>query len=297
MMISFIVVHYKTYEYTKQAVQSILDTVHLSEFEIIIFDNDSNDGSVKKLKDDFESYISDQRIVLVESVINGGFSYGNNRAYEIAIGDYIILLNSDAKLVGDVALKSVQYLKRNPEVGVVTAKLINQFGVLDQGCKRGFPNPKNAVIYYLRLGRIFPKLRALNTYKLNHLDENTFHNVDAVSGAFMVIPKSVIEKTGFFDEDFFMYGEDLDLCYRIKEKGFEVHYNPALGDVLHYKGQSGKRLKLKTTYEFYRAMAVFYDKHYYDKYSFWVNVATKCGIALLFIFKITIGQVILIFKR
>ncbi len=296
-MITFIIVHYKTYEFTKKAIQSIIDTVQSMSFEIIILDNASNDGSVSKLSSDFTTFVKTGMVVFIESEINGGFSYGNNRAYAVASGEYIVLLNSDAELISDVAMNSVKYLKENPQVGAVTAKLINQFGELDQGCKRGFPNPKNALIYYLKLGKIFPKLSALNTYKLNHLDEDTFHKVDAISGAYMALPRYVIEKAGFFDEDFFMYGEDLDLCYRIKENGFEIHYNPNLGKVIHHKGQSGKRLKLKTTYEFYRAMSVFYDKHYSEMYPIWVSIITKCGIALLFSLKITIGQFVMLLKK
>ncbi len=296
-MISFIIVHYKTYEYTKQAIQSILNTVKTYEFEVIVVDNASKDGSLGLLERDYHNEKDAKLIQFIESPINGGFSYGNNCGYRIAQGEYIVLINSDAELTGDVVDNAIDYLEKNPEVGAVTARLINQYGELDQACKRGFPNPKSALVYYLKLGRLFPKFKKFNTYKLNHLDEHVRHRVEAISGAFMVIPRRVIEQTGFFDETFFMYGEDLDLCYRIHEAGFYIEYNPQLGDVIHYKGQSGKRLKFKTTYEFYRAMLIFYDKHYKERYPLWVNIAVRCAVYMLFIVKLTVGQILTLFKR
>lgn len=296
-MISFIVVHYKTYDYTKQAIQSVLNTVKAHAFEVIVVDNASKDGSLALLERDFKNEKNANLIHFIESPINGGFSYGNNCGYRIAQGDYIVLINSDAELTGDVVDNAIKYLERNPQLGAVTARLINQYGELDQACKRGFPNPKSAFVYYTRLGRLFPKLKKFNTYKLNHLDEHVRHRVDAISGAFMVIPRRVIEQTGFFDETFFMYGEDLDLCYRIHEAGYHIEYNPSLGDVVHYKGQSGKRLKFKTTYEFYRAMLIFYDKHYKDIYPFGVNIAVRSAVYMLLIMKLSIGQIFALLRR
>jgi len=290
-MVSFIIVHYKTYTYTKNAIESIVKHMERSIYEIVLVDNASNDGSTEKLKNDFAELIEVGKLNIIKSPVNNGFSYGNNLGFKVAKGDYFILINSDAELTGKTVQNAVEYLEDNASVGAVTARVINENGELDEACKRGFPDPKRALFYYLRLGKLFPKVSKFNQYKLNHLDEYTMHEVDAISGAFMVIPKHVLGETGEFDETFFMYGEDLDLCYRIHEKGYSICYNPALGNVIHYKGQSGKRLKFKTTYEFYRAMQVFYDKHYKDEYPAAVGWVVKAAIWTLFALKMTIGQV------
>jgi len=259
-------------------------------YEIILVDNASLDGSLEKLEHNFKDLIYKENLILVESSENKGFSSGNNIGFQIAKGDYYVLINSDAELTGTTVQKAVEYLEMNPAIGALSARVINEHGELDEACKRGFPDPISSLYYYLRLGKLFPKESKYNQYKLNHLNEYDRHNVDAISGAFMVIPRCVLEETGTFDETFFMYGEDLDLCFRIKEKGYLICYNPDLGNVIHYKGQSGKRLKIKTTYEFYRAMCVFYNKHYKEVYPLFVGWIIKASIWTLFGVKMTFGQ-------
>ncbi len=290
-MISFIIVHYKTYDYTKNVIDSILKYMTGVSIEIVLVDNASFDGSVDTLKNDFVDEMNKNILLVIESEENKGFGYGNNMGFKVAKGEYIVLINSDAELTGPIVQNTIEYLSMNTKVGAVTARLINEHGKLDEACKRGFPDPKRALYYYLRLGKLFPSSSRFNQYKLNHLDEHKKHDVDAISGAFMVLPKRVLNESGYFDEEFFMYGEDLDLCFRIKEKGYRIVYNPTLGNVIHYKGQSGKKLKLKTTFEFYRAMLVFYNKHYMSKYPKIVGMLVTASIWILFCFKMTFGQI------
>tara|TARA_Y100000588_G_C14104924_1_gene860481 strand:- start:92 stop:919 length:828 start_codon:yes stop_codon:yes gene_type:complete len=259
------------------------------KYEILLIDNASKDGSIEKLKADYELDYKSNRLIVIENENNGGFAYGNNIGLKCAQGEFIVLINSDAELTDDSVVNATQYLRENKNVGTVSARLINQFGQLDEACKRGFPDPVSSLVYILRLSRIFPNKMKLNKYKLNSLSEFKLHKVDAISGAFMVLPKHVIDEVGLLDEQFFMYGEDLDWCYRIKSAGYEVVYNPYLGNVIHYKGKSSKKNQLKTTHAFYHSMMLFYNKNYKARYPYIVSIIVSFGVWGLYIVKILQG--------
>lgn len=239
-MISYIIVNYETFFYTKNAIKSISKNTLNMDYEIILVDNNSQDDCIDRLRIEFQELILNNILIIIESDINGGFAYGNNLGYKYTSGEYIVLLNSDAEIIGSVVENSIKRISSESEIGALTARVIDGFGELDSSCKRGFPDPLNSLIYFLNLSKFFLTDSNITKYKLDNLNEFEIHSVDVISGAFMVIPRIVIEKVGFFDEVFFMYGEDIDLCYRIKEVGYRVEYNPYIGTVRHYKGQSSK---------------------------------------------------------
>ena len=257
MMLSIIIVNYNTKLLTIQTIESIFSRTYV-KFEIIVVDNST---LVSESLIDFKQ--ENVRIIQVE---NHGFGHACNRGSEIAIGDFVLFLNSDTIAKHDSIEKSVNYLMNHPETGALGCKILLPDGSLDHGCRRGFPTPFNSLAYFLGLDRIFPNSKVFGGYRLNYLDINQIQTVDAVSGAFLLMRRDLYVKLNGFDETFFMYGEDLDLCYRIKEQGYIVIYFPETS-ITHLKGQSGLRTASKTViYHFYDAMLIFYMKHYRKKY-------------------------------
>lgn len=173
---------------------------------------------------------------------------------------------------------SVQYMQQHPEIGGLGVKVVLADGTLDHACKRGFPTPWNSLCYFAHLDRLFPKIPLFNGYRLGHLDNDQIHSVDAVTGAYLMIPAGLYRQLHGFDETFFMYGEDLDLCWKIKAAGYRVIYNPG-ATCLHLKGQSGRASQNPIVqYHFYQAMLIFYDRYYAGKYPTWLTGAVKWAI-------------------
>lgn len=181
---------------------------------------------------------------------------------------YILLLNPDTVLPPNALRTMLDFMDAHPEVGVVGPKLVRPDGSLDLACRRSFPSPKVSLCRMLGLSRRFPKSRRLARYNLTFLDPDTMTEVDSVVGAFMLVRRKAIADAGLLDEEFFMYGEDLDWAFRIKQKGWKVMYNPAV-TVVHHKGASSRQRSYRATVEFYRAMLIFYRKHY-AKHTFFV---------------------------
>ena len=171
------------------------------------------------------------------------------------------MLNSDTFVNDSCLEKSLEYLQTHPKVGALGCKVILPSGTLDHACKRGFPTPVASFYYFLKLDRLFPKSKRFGSYDLTYLSENEIHEVGSLMGAFMMIKKQVLDEVGFLDEDYFMYGEDIDLCYRIKKKGWKIiYYSEA--SIIHYKGGSSKKKKAKLIFEFHKSMWLFFKKHY-----------------------------------
>jgi len=268
--LSIIIVSFNTKSLTQQCLDSLIKSLRQTPnvtVEIIVIDNGSNDGSVELLKKYAKKYPS--LLSVIYNSQNAGFARANNEALAIAQAKYILFLNSDVT-VNEVNFEDlVYYLNQNDNVGVLTVKVILPSGKLDWACHRGMPTIWRSLTYFSKLELLFskiPKLRKyFGGYHLKHLDLNTIHEIDSPSGAFYLTRKSILDKTGGFDTRFFMYGEDLDLSYRIKKLGYKVIYYP-LFSVIHYKYQSGlkrgiKSTEFKTKDHFYEAMKVFYDKH------------------------------------
>lgn len=273
MDLSIIIVSYNTKELLKQTIQSVIDNAKDIKYEIFVTDNASSDGSVLMVKEDYP------QVKLIESKDNLGFPKGNNVAIKKAVGKYILLLNSDTKVVGNCLQNCVRYMDSNSQIGALGCKVELPSGKLDHACKRGFPTPEASLYYLLKLNKLFPDKKKFGKYTMSYVKDDEIAAVDSLMGAFMMIPKKVVDEVGMLDEEFFMYGEDIDWCFRIKKAGYEVLYYP-VEKIIHYKGSSSKKKRAKTTYEFHRAMILFYNKHYKRDNNIFVTALIYLGVTI-----------------
>ncbi|WP_242967905.1 glycosyltransferase family 2 protein [Tepidibacter mesophilus] len=290
--VSIIIVNFKTYELTKQTVNSILSKNHYINYEIILVDNNSSDESIEKLEVDFKQQIENRLIKTIKNDSNLGFSKANNIGIRKSEGEYVLILNSDTVVVEDCLDRCIEYIKKDSNIGALGSKVVLPDGNLDKPCKRGFPTPKASLCYMLKLDKLYPNKKSFGEYNLTYLSEDDINEVDSLVGAFMIIPRRVIDEVGMLDEDFFMYGEDIDWCYRIKKAGYKIIYYPK-SQIIHYKGSSAKKKRFKTIYEFHRAMYLFYNKHYKSKYSILTTLLVYSGIS----FRLILTLLINLFKK
>jgi GT2 family glycosyltransferase/lipopolysaccharide/colanic/teichoic acid biosynthesis glycosyltransferase len=223
--------------------------------EIIVVDNASDDGSIELLKEKYP----DVKLIVNEK--NVGFGAANNQALQIARGKYFLLINPDTIIKENTLNEMISFFRRTPGAGIAGCKVLNPDGTLQLACRRGFPGPWTSFTKVMGLSRIFPNSKLFARYNLTYLNENQTYEVDAVSGAFMMMRRELYEKIGGFDQQFFMYGEDLDLCYRSQKSGYKVYYLHTT-EVIHFKGESTKRSSLDETKVFYNAMHLFVRKHF-----------------------------------
>ena len=269
--LSIIIVNYNVKEFLQNLIHSIFKSALNISYEIIIIDNASDDGSVEFIKDKFPE------IKLISNEKNLGFSKANNLGLKIAKGKYLLLLNPDALLREDTLQKMMEFFRNTPDAGLAGCKILNPDGSLQLACRRSFPGPWTSFCKVTGLSTIFPRSRIFARYNLTYLDENQSYEVDAISGSFMMMKREVYEKVGGFDEEFFMYGEDLDLCYRIQKAGYKVYYVHDT-QIIHYKGESTKRSSFDETKVFYNAMNLFVKKHLSG--SFLVEIILLSAITL-----------------
>jgi GT2 family glycosyltransferase len=223
--------------------------------EIIVIDNNSRDGSIDFFKNRF------QKVIFKWNKSNTGFAKANNEALEMAKGEYILFLNPDTILSEDCLEKSIGFIRsKKDEIGL-GIKMLDGSGKFLEESKRSFPSPATSFYKLSGLSKLFPHSTIFSRYHLGNLDENKTHEVDVLAGAFMLIPKKILNKTGGFDEQFFMYGEDIDLSYRIQKAGYKNYYF-AGSQIVHFKGESTKKGSLNYVKMFYNAMSLFVKKHY-----------------------------------
>ena len=270
MDLSIIIINHNTKALTAQAIQSIFDTNPQIAYEIIVVDNSD-------LAE--ETYTEKQAgVTILSNVDNKGFAHGCNTGAAIAQGEYLLFLNSDTIMQPDTLDASVAYMHKHANIGALGVQVVLPDGSLDHACKRGFPTPWNALCYFSHLDRLFPKVASFNGYRLNHLNRSEIHHVDVITGAYMMMPAKLYQELSGFDETYFMYGEDIDLCWRIKAAGYDiVYYAPVT--CLHLKGQSGRASQNAVVqYHFYNAMLIFYDRYYVGRYPRWLTGIIKWAI-------------------
>lgn len=255
MQLSIIIVNYNVKYFLEHCLLSVFRACDGLEAEVLVVDNASNDGSVAMVQARFP------QAVLIANTNNVGFAKANNQAVALAKGDYILYLNPDTILPEDCLHKCYAYMQAHPQAGALGCRLVDGKGAFLPESKRGFPSAAVAFYKISGLSGLFPRSRRFNQYHLGYLSEHETHAVDVLVGCFMFCRKSVIDQVGSFDETYFMYGEDIDLSYRIKQAGFENVYFPET-TVIHYKGESTKKGSLNYVRMFYQAMIIFAKKHF-----------------------------------
>lgn len=281
MHISVIIVSYNTRELLANCLASLAIAIKSlpvgQQAEIIVSDNHSFDGSADMVRKEFPE------VKIIENKENLGFSRANNIAIKNARGKYILILNPDTETEKETIGKMISFMEKRPEVGIATCKVELPNGQLDRDCRRHFPTPWRAFCHFTGLSKVFPKSKIFDQYYMGYSPDDIEHEVDACSGAFMMIRKSAIDKVGLFDEDFFFYGEDLDWCWRFNQAGYKIIYTP-ITKITHYKGVSSgikkdsqhlskatRESKRRALRESVRAMKLFYQKHYQGKYPIFVD--------------------------
>jgi N-acetylglucosaminyl-diphospho-decaprenol L-rhamnosyltransferase len=271
--LSIVILNYNTRDVLGACLNSVLASSFAGSIEIVVIDNCSNDGSAEMVERDFRT------VTLIRSPRNGGFAFGNNLGLRVAVGRYVLLLNPDTVLPNSALATLVAFMDEHPEAGVCGPRLVRADGSLDLACRRSFPTPEVSFYRISGLSKLFPKSARFARYNLTYLDEHQLAEVDSVVGACMLVRSEAIRQAGLLDEEYFMYGEDLDWAYRIKARGWKVFYNPA-ATVLHYKRESAKQRPVKTITEFYRAMLIFHRKYYAARTFFLLNWLIVAGIYL-----------------
>lgn len=257
--------------FLEQCLHSVNRSVCDFEFDIFVVDNQSSDDSLQMLRDKFP------KVKLIANAENFGFSKANNQAIKVSNAEYILLLNPDTIIQEDTLQKCIDKMEEDIAIAGLGVKMVDGAGNFLPESKRGFPSPLAAFAKMSGLSKIFPKSKTFGQYHLTYLDNNKNHEIEVLSGAFMVLRKSVLDKIGLLDEDYFMYGEDIDLSYRIIKAGYKNYYL-ANTSIIHFKGESTKKGSLNYIKVFYNAMLIFSNKH----------VSGTKGKALKFLLQIAI---------
>ena len=279
MKLSIIIVNYNVKHFLEQCLYSVFSATKNISAEVFVVDNNSVDGSCAMVKEKFTD------VVLIENKQNTGFSKANNQAIKIAKGEYVLLLNPDTLVEEDTFTKVLSFMDKTPDAGGLGVKMIDGSGSFLPESKRGLPTPEVAFYKIFGLSKLFPQSEKFGKYHLTYLNKDQTHKVDVLSGAFMLMRKTVIDKVGMLDESYFMYGEDIDLSYRITKGGFNNYYFSDT-TIIHYKGESTKKGSINYVRVFYKAMIIFAKNHFSGKNAklliFLINLAIylRAGIAL-----------------
>lgn len=280
MKLSVVIVNYNVKYFLEQCLRSVERAGEGLSMEVFVVDNNSVDGSVEMVRDKFPT------VKLIANKENTGFSRANNQAIRLASGDYVLLLNPDTVVEEDTFRKVVAFMDEHPDAGGLGVRMIDGSGKFLPESKRGLPTPAVAFYKIFGLSYLFPKSKTFGRYHLGYLDADKVHEVDVLSGAFMLLRSTVLEKIGLLDEDFFMYGEDIDLSYRIQKSGAKNYYFPDTR-IIHYKGESTKKSSVNYVFVFYNAMIIFAKKHFSPSnaslFSFFIKIAIylRASLALL----------------
>src|SRR6056297_1062957 len=256
--LSIIIVNYNVKHFLEQCLISVFKALENIPSEVFVVDNNSVDGSCALVKERFPN------VKLIENKKNHGFSYANNQAIKKANGEYILLLNPDTVVEEDTFSKSIHFMDTHPDAGGLSVKMIDGKGRFLPESKRALPTPAVAFYKIFGLSKLFPKSKIFARYHLGHLRNDEMNEIEILPGAFMFLRKKALEKAGLLDETFFMYGEDIDLSYRITKAGFKNFYFPET-TIIHYKGESTKKGSLNYVFVFYQAMIIFANKHFTQK--------------------------------
>lgn len=254
MKLSVVIVNYNVKYYLEQCLHSLYRACGGIDAEIWVVDNASSDGSLSYLRSRFP------QVCFIENKENVGFSRANNQAICRSTGEYVLLLNPDTIVGENVLAACVDFLDEHTEVGATGVAMLKEDGGFAWESRRGLPTPFTSFCKMSGLCALFPHSRTFGRYYMRYLDKEKANAIEVISGAFNMIRRSALDKTGLLDEDFFMYGEDIDLSYRLLQQGYKNYYLPVR--ILHYKGESTQKSSFRHVHVFYKAMLIFFDKHY-----------------------------------
>lgn len=284
--VSVIIVNYGPLEIVSPCLKQLKEHCDAGLAEVILVDNGSPGFSADEFRNSFPW------VDLIANGENLGFAAGNNLGIRVSKGKYVLFLNPDTLVPRDVVPTMIRYMEAAPDVGAATCRVNLGDGCLDPACHRGFPTPWASLTYFLELDRLFPRSRLFGRYHLTFEDLNTAHEIDAPSGCFFLVRRSVIEVVGLLDETFFMYGEDVDWAVRIKQAGWKVIYYPGVS-ITHLKGVASgikqqtaatslasRADRLRAHHAFYEAMRIFYRKHYRSRYPVLVSWLVSATVNL-----------------
>ncbi len=278
--LSVIIVSYNVRFFLEQCLKSVYRAGNGIPMEVFVVDNNSADGSCVMVKNQFPE------VILIENLDNTGFSRANNQAMRIARGEYQLILNPDTVVEESTFTKILGFMDTHPDAGALGVRMIDGKGTFLPESKRALPTPWVSFYKVFGLAALFPRSRRFGQYHLGYLPQDEVNPIDILPGAFMFIRKSVLEKTGYFDETFFMYGEDIDLSYRIRLAGYQNYYYPET-TIIHYKGESTKKASINYVLMFYQAMIIFATKHFTKSNARWfsffirLSVYFRAGISMI----------------
>jgi hypothetical protein len=284
--LSIVIVSFNVRELLSDCLESIFKLKTAADkWQVIVADNDSMDGTVSELREKFPM------VEIIASRKNLGFAGGNNLARKKVEAATVLFLNPDTRVTGRAIRKSLEVLKSRTNVGAVTCKVLLPGGEMDYSCHRGLPTVWNTLCYWTGLGKCFPKSKLLAGYKATYLDVNTAHEIECVSGTFLMIRREILEDIGWWDTDYYWNGEDIEMCYRLKQAGWKIWYMPD-ESIIHYKGSSSglwstarnqvdKTTKIRSAKSAAAAMRIFVGKHRQELGPGWVMTVVNAGIWVL----------------
>lgn len=275
MELSVVIVSYNVCSFLRQALQSLSVAASGISCETIVIDNDSSDGSAEMVREEFPG------VRLIASGSNEGFSAACNRGMSASTGDYILILNPDTVVSPDALSLAIGFMKTHPDAGAAGAHMTDGNGRFLPESKRGFPSPLTSLFKFTGVGRLIPRSALFNAYYVGEKPENETCRADILTGAFMLIRREALEKAGLFDTAFFMYGEDIDLSWRIRKAGYFNYYLHDV-NITHFKGESSGQDPERSARHFYDAMSLFAEKHLPCFWHMPVRVAVRLvrGLAL-----------------
>ena len=279
MKLSVVIVNYNVAFFLEQCLRSVYKAMQGIEGEVFVVDNHSVDNSVRMVREKFP------QVKLIANTENTGFSKANNQALALATGQYVLLLNPDTVVEEDTFSTCIKFMDAHAEAGACGVRLIDGKGNYLPESKRGLPTPEVAFYKIFGLSSLFPRSKRFGKYHLGYLSKDETNEIEVLSGAFMFMRKAALDKSGFLDEAFFMYGEDIDLSYRILKAGYAIYYHPETR-IIHYRGESTKKSSLNYVFIFYQAMVIFAKKHFSPEraklFSLLINMAVWLRAGLSF---------------
>ena len=269
MDLSIVIVNYNVKHYVEQCLDSVFRSDIPYDFEVFVVDNVSSDGSIPYLKERYP------QVHFICNTENVGFARANNQAVRLSAGRYVLLLNPDTVVAEHTIADSIRLMDSHPDAGGSGTRMLRTDGSFALESRRGLPTPFVAFCKMSGLTKLFPRSRTFGRYYMRYLDENVENEIEIISGAYMMLRREALDKVGLLDETFFMYGEDIDLSYRLLKEGYRNYYSPS--PILHYKGESTEKTSFRYVYTFYNAMQLFFNKHFH-RYGLLVSLPISAAI-------------------